>query len=118
MPLIRGAASFSPQAGENAHNAAPPMTVTSGDPAVRLVRTKVMSDKKLSKGDKVTWETSQGRTEGKVVEKLTSDKRIANKGQKGTKVSASEDDPRYEVESEKTGKHAAHKPDALEKRDS
>jgi hypothetical protein len=33
----------------------------------------------------------------------------------GQTVAASEDDPRYLVESEKTGKEAAHKPDALEK---
>jgi hypothetical protein len=33
----------------------------------------------------------------------------------GQKVNASEDDPRYLVESEKSGKEAAHKPDALSK---
>jgi hypothetical protein len=32
----------------------------------------------------------------------------------GQKISASEDDPRYLVESDKTGKQAAHKPEALE----
>jgi hypothetical protein len=31
----------------------------------------------------------------------------------GQKVNASEDDPRYLVESEKSGKEAVHKPDAL-----
>ena len=67
-------------------------------------------EKKLSKGDKVSWETSQGKTEGKVVRKQTSDTRI-----KGHTVSASKDDPQYIVESEKTGARAAHKPDALKK---
>jgi Hypervirulence associated proteins TUDOR domain len=33
----------------------------------------------------------------------------------GQKIRASEDDPRYLVESEKSGKEAAHKPDALSK---
>ena len=33
----------------------------------------------------------------------------------GQKVNASEDDPRYLVESEKSGKEAAHKPDSLSK---
>jgi hypothetical protein len=77
-----------------------------------------MSEKRFRKGDRVAWETPQGKTTGKVVEKLTSDTRVGNEGQKGTKVSASEDDPRYLVESDKTGKRAAHKPEALEKRGS
>ena len=75
-----------------------------------------MSQKKLKKGDKVAWSTPQGKTRGKVVKKLTSDTRVGNEGQKGTKVSASQEDPRYLVESEKTGKRAAHKPESLEKR--
>lgn len=50
-------------------------------------------------GDKVGWSTPQGKTHGKVVRKLTSDCHV-----EGTKISASEDDPRYLVESEKTGK--------------
>jgi hypothetical protein len=33
----------------------------------------------------------------------------------GQKVTASEEDPRYLVESEKSGKEAAHKPDTLNK---
>jgi hypothetical protein len=70
----------------------------------------------LKKGDKVAWNTPQGETTGKVKQKLTSDERVGNKGQKGTKVSASKDDPRYLVESEKSGKVAAHKPDSLKKR--
>ena len=73
-----------------------------------------MSQKKLKKGDKVAWSTPQGETRGKVVQKLTSDTRVGNEGQKGTRVSASKKDPRYLVESEKTGKRAAHKPESLE----
>ncbi|TPP11134.1 DUF2945 domain-containing protein [Rhizobium glycinendophyticum] len=66
--------------------------------------------KELHKGDKVTWETSQGKTEGKVVKKQTSQTKI-----KGHAVKASAADPQYIVKSDKTGKKAAHKPDALRK---
>lgn len=59
-----------------------------------------------------------GEDHWEVVEKLTSGKRVGNRRQKGTKVSASEDDPRYVVESDKTGKRAAHRPEALERRGS
>jgi hypothetical protein len=64
----------------------------------------------LKKGDKVTWETSQGTTEGKVVKKQKSDTRI-----KDHKVKASKDSPQIIVESSKSGKRAAHKPEALDK---
>jgi len=64
----------------------------------------------LKKGDKVTWETSQGKTEGRVVKKQTSDTQI-----KSHTVKATKDDPQLIVESSKSGKRAAHKPDALKK---
>jgi DUF2945 family protein len=70
----------------------------------------------FKKGDKVEWNTPQGKTEGEVKEKVTGEKRIGNQGQKGTKAMGSEDDPRYVVESEKSGKQAAHKPEALDKK--
>ena len=62
----------------------------------------------FSPGDRVSWNTPQGRTQGKVKRKLTAETQI-----KGTRISASEDDPRYLVESEKSGEEAAHKPEAL-----
>ena len=68
------------------------------------------SSDKFEKGDKVTWETSQGTTTGKVKKKLTSDTDI-----KGHTAKASKDNPQYLVESESTGKEAAHKPDSLKK---
>jgi len=71
---------------------------------------------RLRKGDDVAWNTPQGETTGKVERRLTSDARIGNSGQKGTKVSASEDDPRYVVKSDKSGKVAAHKPGSLKRR--
>lgn len=64
----------------------------------------------FKKGDKVEWNTSQGKTTGEVVKKLTSPTDI-----KGHHIAASEDNPEYLVESEKTGKQAAHKPEALKK---
>ncbi|NDJ20672.1 HVA1 family protein [Nostoc sp. B(2019)] len=64
----------------------------------------------FKKGDKVEWNTAQGKTTGKVVKKLTSPTDI-----KGHHVAASEDNPEYLVESDNTGKQAAHKPDALKK---
>ncbi|WP_259148647.1 DUF2945 domain-containing protein [Rhizobium sp. BIGb0125] len=66
--------------------------------------------KSLSKGDKVAWNTSQGETKGKVVRKQTSATKI-----KDYPVKATPDDPQYIVESEKSGKRAAHKPDQLRK---
>lgn len=62
----------------------------------------------FSTGDHVTWNTPQGPTRGRVVEKRTEDFELS-----GQKFTASEDDPAFVVESEKSGKHAAHKADAL-----
>ncbi|MCW1922320.1 DUF2945 domain-containing protein [Luteolibacter arcticus] len=70
-----------------------------------------MKPESLHKGDKVEWETSQGKTQGKIVRKLTAPRMI-----KGHKVAASKDGPQYLVESEKSGEQAAHRPEALTKR--
>ncbi len=64
----------------------------------------------LKEGDKVEWNTPQGKTRGVIKEKLTSRTEVG-----GQTVAASNDDPHYLVESEKSGKEAAHKPDALTK---
>lgn len=64
----------------------------------------------FKQGETVEWNTPQGKTRGTVQEKLTSRTEVG-----GQTVAASEDDPRYLVESEKSGKEAAHKPNALEK---
>jgi hypothetical protein len=66
--------------------------------------------KALKRGDKVSWETSQGRTNGRVVAKQTTPTKI-----KTHKVAASKAHPEYIVESAKTGKRAAHKASALKK---
>jgi Hypervirulence associated proteins TUDOR domain len=62
----------------------------------------------FKQGDKVEWNTPQGKTRGTVKKKLTSDTEVG-----GQKITASVNDPRYLVESEKSGKEAAHKPAAL-----
>jgi hypothetical protein len=64
----------------------------------------------FTKGDRVSWSTSQGRTQGTVVEKKTKDFTFDDQ-----KFTASADDPAYLVESEKSGKRAAHKESALRK---
>lgn len=69
-----------------------------------------MPDKKLKKGDKVEWNTPQGKTSGTVKKKLTSETDI-----KDHHVAASKENPEYLVESDKSGKEAAHKPESLKK---
>jgi hypothetical protein len=64
----------------------------------------------FKQGDKVEWNTPQGKTQGTVKKRLTSQTQVG-----GQKINASNDDPRYLVESETSGKEAAHKPDALTK---
>jgi surface antigen len=59
-------------------------------------------------GDKVSWDTSQGRTHGRIVDKKTSDFQLAKQ-----KFTASEDEPKFIVESDKTGARAAHAGSAL-----
>ena len=62
------------------------------------------------KGDHVTWKSHGGEAEGTVKKKISSDTEAA-----GRTVKASKDDPQYEVESEKSGGRAVHKPGALHK---
>ena len=64
----------------------------------------------ISKGDKVHWNTSQGKTTGKAVEKKTKEFTLD-----GQTFKASEDEPFWVVESEKSGSKAAHKESSLEK---
>ena len=66
--------------------------------------------KTLKPGDKVSWNTSQGKTHGEVVKKQTAPIRI-----KAHAVEASPSNPEYIVKSAKTGAKAAHKPSALKK---
>jgi hypothetical protein len=66
--------------------------------------------KQLKTGDSVAWDTSQGETQGTVVKRQTTRTKI-----KGHTVAASEKEPQFIVESEKSGKRAAHKPEELRK---
>ncbi|RKR73572.1 DUF2945 domain-containing protein [Frondihabitans australicus] len=67
-----------------------------------------MSSEPIRVRDRVSWSTSQGRTQGTVVERRTKDSEFD-----GQKFTASADDPVFIVESEKTGARAAHKGTAL-----
>lgn len=66
--------------------------------------------KNIKVGDRVSWDSPQGRTQGKVVERKTTDFQLD-----GRQWKASEDEPKLVVESEKTGAKAAHEPSALNK---
>ena len=68
------------------------------------------SSAQFKKGDRVEWNTSQGKTTGTVQKKLTEPTDI-----KGHTAKASKEEPQYLVKSESTGAEAAHKPDALKK---
>jgi Hypervirulence associated proteins TUDOR domain len=70
----------------------------------------LVPQEEFKQGDEVEWNTPQGKTCGTVKKKLTSRTEVG-----GQRIAASDDDPRYLLESEKTGKEAAHEPDALEK---
>lgn len=61
-------------------------------------------------GDQVEWNTSQGKTTGKVKKKLTKPTEIGEH-----EVAASPENPEYLVVSDKSGKEAAHKPGALKR---
>lgn len=69
-----------------------------------------MSERTFREGDRVAWDHSQGTARGKVVRVATTDGHI-----KDFHYRASEDDPRFIVESEETGAHAAHTADELRK---
>jgi len=62
----------------------------------------------ITKGDEVSWNTSQGKTHGTTVEK-----RVKEFTFDGQKFNASEDEPYWIVESAKTGARAAHKESSL-----
>lgn len=62
----------------------------------------------FKRGDRVEWNFGRGKAVGTVQRKLTSRTTVGKQ-----QVAASPEDPRYVVRSEKSGKEAAHKPDAL-----
>jgi hypothetical protein len=62
----------------------------------------------FKQGDRVEWDSHGGTAVGEVLRKITSDTEAA-----GRTVRASEEEPQYEVRSEKSGGTAVHKPGAL-----
>ncbi len=66
--------------------------------------------KSVEPGDSVIWDTPQGETHGKVVEKITG---TAKAG--GHTAKASKQQPKFRVKSDKSGKEAIHKPEELKK---
>ena len=62
----------------------------------------------LRKGDKVTWRSHGEVVHGTVEEKITGRTSAA-----GRTVDASPDEPQYRVRSDKSGRDAVHKPEAL-----
>ncbi|MEU6809995.1 DUF2945 domain-containing protein [Streptomyces sp. NPDC046831] len=68
-------------------------------------------ERKLSKGDKVTWSSHGGEAEGTVEKEITERTEAA-----GRTVAASPEDPQYEVRSDKSGRPAVHRPSALKKK--
>lgn len=71
---------------------------------------KLMRIEDLKLGDKVSWNSTQGKVTGFVKKKLTAPTEI-----KTHHVAASPDNPQLLVESSSSGKVAAHKPAALKK---
>ena len=69
-----------------------------------------MAAKDLKVGDKVSWNSTQGKVTGSVKKKLTAPMTI-----KTHHVAASPENPQLLVESASSGKMAAHKPTALKK---
>ena len=62
----------------------------------------------MKKGDKISWNTSQGETHGELVEKKTKEFQF-----EGQKFNASDDEPYWIVQSDKTDAKAAHKESSL-----
>ncbi|MDI6104551.1 DUF2945 domain-containing protein [Actinoplanes sp. NEAU-A12] len=66
------------------------------------------TDESLKKGDKVSWRSHGETVHGTVQQKITERTEAA-----GRTVAASPDEPQYRVESDRTGRQAVHKPEAL-----
>lgn len=69
-----------------------------------------MTSKRFKPGDHVSWNSEAGRVRGKITRVVTSEIQF-----KGYTVHASEDEPQYEIKSDKTDHIAMHKGSALTK---
>lgn len=63
----------------------------------------------MRQGQQVSWGTSQGTTHGRTVQKRTAEFEF-----EGQQFNASDDEPYWIVESDRTGAEAAHKESTLE----
>jgi hypothetical protein len=64
----------------------------------------------LKRGDHVEWSSRGVDVPGEIEKQITEETQAA-----GRKVVASKDDPQYLVKSDKSGREAVHKPEALRK---
>jgi hypothetical protein len=69
-----------------------------------------MTKRRFRKGDHVSWNSEAGRVSGRIVKVITSEIQF-----KGYTVHASDDEPMYEIKSDKTDHIAMHKSSALRK---
>lgn len=69
-----------------------------------------MAKKRYEVGDHVSWNSEVGRVSGHITRVVTEEIQF-----KGYTVHASEDEPQYEIESDKTDHVAMHKGSALTK---
>ncbi len=69
-----------------------------------------MAKKRYEVGDHVSWNSEAGRVSGHITRVVTKEIRF-----KGYTVHASEDEPQYEIKSDKTDHLAMHKGSALTK---
>jgi len=67
-----------------------------------------MTKRRFRKGDHVSWNSEAGRVSGRIVKVITSEIQF-----KGYTVHASDDEPQYEIKSDKTDHIAMHKGTAL-----
>jgi hypothetical protein len=67
-----------------------------------------MTKRRFRKGDHVSWNSEAGRVSGRIIRVVTSPIQF-----KGYTVHASEDEPQYEIKSDKTDHIAMHKGSAL-----
>lgn len=67
-----------------------------------------MTKRRFSKGDHVSWNSEAGRVSGRIMRVVTSNVQF-----KGYTVHASDDEPQYEIKSDKTDHIAMHKGAAL-----
>jgi hypothetical protein len=69
-----------------------------------------MAKTRFKRGDHVSWTSEAGRVRGRITRVITTGIRF-----KGYTVHASEEDPQYEIKSDKTAHIAMHKASALRK---